>query len=795
MTMTLIEPVAEASIGAVMRQGMESFAQEDWTKALTYFDTAVRARPHRSDIHNLRARTFERMGRLEDALECLERALVIDPVNVADLRNRAIVLRKLRRPTEALASYEAVLAIAPDDFNALIRCSHLLNELDRREDALACIERAMVLRPDDMEVLNTRLTVLDNLGRYQEALNIVDRMLAVNPTYVHAINNAGMLLARVGRFPQAQRCYERSLALEPDQAQARYNLSVILLSRGDWARGFQEFESRWATESLQPSRLTGIGPLWLGKEDISGKTLLLYHEQGYGDSLMSVRYIPLLAERGVRVTLAVPPPLERLMRSVPGVAQVISNFDGKSNHQYQCPLMSLPLAFGTTPDTVPKSIPYLHAEPERVSYWHQRLGERTKPRIGLAWSGRRYAPINYSRDMPLEQLRPLLELDADFISLQKEIDNADRPLIAQLPRLRHFAEELTNFADTAALVANLDLVIAVDSAVAHLAGGLGKPVWLLNRYAACWRWLQSGTDSVWYPNLRQFRQTQPGNWATVVAEVREAVTRHFSDAAGLTPKPPVEATPRALRKEKPKEKIRFVCATRLSQRDFFAQAPLGRSLPLYRSYPTDRVIELRLFANNTQGLSELYNTAIEDARNSPAILVFVHDDLYLSDYFWADRLCAALGSFDLVGLVGNKRRVSGQTSWMFLDDRFTCDSYDNFSGVLGHGKPFPDLKQLSVYGEAGVEVKLLDGVFLAIRSQTLHERDLRFDPRFKFHFYDLDFCRQAELHQVKMGTCALSLVHASPGRLGGTGWRAALRDYAEKYNETQTSHRGKALSA
>jgi GT2 family glycosyltransferase len=232
------------------------------------------------------------------------------------------------------------------------------------------------------------------------------------------------------------------------------------------------------------------------------------------------------------------------------------------------------------------------------------------------------------------------------------------------------------------------------------------------------------------------------------------------------------------------EKIRFVCATRLSSQDFFATAPLGRSLPIYRTFPKRQSIELRLFPNNREGLSGLYNTAIEEARSDPAILVFIHDDVYLSDYYWAEHLLEALAHFDLVGLAGNRRRVPRQASWMYLDDRFTCDNYDNLSGVLGHGDPFPNLRQLSVYGEPGEEVKLLDGVLLAIRSQLLIERSLRFDTRFAFHFYDLDFCRQAELRNIRMGTWAISVVHASAGRLGGDSWRGAYRDYLMKYAET-----------
>ena len=514
----------------------------------------------------------------------------------------------------------------------------------------------------------------------------------------------------------------------------------------------------------------------------------MYHEQGYGDTLQCVRYIPLLSARGARVILAVPPALSTLMTTVSGLAEVISGPRELPAHDFQCPLLSLPFAFRTTPDTIPAPIPYLSADAVAVARWRERLGTAAKPRIGIVWGGRRYAPINHPRDIPLAALATLFDVDAEFVSLQKDMAESDLPVLERMPGIRRCGETLVDFADAAALVANLDLVITVDTAMAHLAGAMGKPVWLLNRHASCWRWLQSGTSTPWYPTMQLFRQPKVGDWATVIDAVRCAAAAHVGRwgtpnlapiLAPLVPAPalPASVAPRVI------PKIRFVCASRLSSQEFFAKAPLGRSLPVYRSFPRRQVIELRLFANNREGLPSVYNLAIEEAKTDPAILVFCHDDVYLSDYYWAEHLHDALGKFDLVGLAGNRRRVPRQASWMFLDEEFLRDNYDNLSGVLGHGNPFPDLKQLSVYGEPGVAVKLLDGVLMAIHSAVLHARNLRFDPRFKFDFYDLDFCRQAELRGLRMGTCALSIVHASAGALGVETWRAAYRDYLAKYGE------------
>ena len=352
--------------------------------------------------------------------------------------------------------------LAPDDPDLRVRRAMALNQIDRREEALKDVDRAVSLAPSVPDILNSRVIILDNLGRYTDAFADIDRMLAIQPDHIDAINNSGMIFARLGRFQEALTCYNRSLSIKFDQPQAQYNRSLIRLAMGDWIRGFQEFESRWNTAPLNTTRLSGLGPLWLGgDEDLSHKTILLYHEQGYGDTLQCVRYVPLLKERGAKVVLAVPPALASLMHSLPGVSAIVAGAQPLPAHHYQCPLMSLPLAFRTTPDTIPAPVPYLSAGRTLVDKWRERLGIRTNVRIGLAWSGRRYAPINYPRDVPLSALRALLLLDADFISLQKDVSNPDKTILEDYPNVRQYGDELNDFADTAALIENLDLVISV----------------------------------------------------------------------------------------------------------------------------------------------------------------------------------------------------------------------------------------------------------------------------------------------------------------------------------------------
>jgi tetratricopeptide (TPR) repeat protein len=426
------------------------------------------------------------------------------------------------RPEDALASFEAVLATQPDQLYILGKKAHLLHQMGRREEALSTAHRAVSFAPTEPSAFNLRGMILDSLDRCDEARADFERALAIQPDFADAINNRGILYARAGYFEEALACYERSLSIAPTQPQTLYNRAMARLALGDWARGFREFESRWSIFPLEAARLNRLAPVWLGQWEVSDKTVLLHHEQGYGDTLQFARYAPLVARLGARVIVAVPNALRKLAQTLPGQPQIVSEGEAIPAHDYCCSLMSLPLAFGTTVHNVPAHIPYLRADPQAVHGWHERLGDRSRLRVGLVWSGRRYPPINYPRDMPLEVLKPLLTVDAEFVCLQTELSQSERTVLDSLPNVTRYGESLKDFADTAALIENLDLTITVDTAVAHLAGALGKPVWLMNRYASCWRWLQERMDSPWYPTLRIFRQASLGDWVGVVREVRRA---------------------------------------------------------------------------------------------------------------------------------------------------------------------------------------------------------------------------------------------------------------------------------
>jgi tetratricopeptide (TPR) repeat protein len=491
--------------------------------ALERIERALALAPEQPGTILVRGLILIDIGRCEEALVCFDRVLEIAPANLAALNNRAVALGKLHNPSAALACLDEALQRHPGDVHTLINRGIALDRLVRHEEALASFEQALLLRPDSLEALTNRAATLFNMFRMDETKECLHRILKRSPDDVPALTTLGAVLWHQNCNAEARSHLERALTLSPGHVNAVNDLSFIDLAEGELVRGFRGQEIRWQTELFSTYRFRSTAPLWLGKESLEDRTIFVQHEQGLGDTLQFVRYIRLLAARGAKVILSVQQPLRELLTGVAGAKVVLSDGDGVPDHDLQCPLMSLPLAFATTMHTIPGGVPYIQADPERVAEWQERLGPARRPRIGLVWAGRQFPPINVPRDMSLRLLLPLLALDADFISLQKDVPAPDRELLASLPELAPLGEILEDFADTAALVATLDLVIAVDTAAVHLAAAMGRPTWIMNRHASCWRWLRDGrTDSPWYPTVRLFRQHSLGDWEGVVREVLQA---------------------------------------------------------------------------------------------------------------------------------------------------------------------------------------------------------------------------------------------------------------------------------
>jgi tetratricopeptide (TPR) repeat protein len=475
-----------------------------------------------------RAYTAYKAGKLVEA-ELLCQQIIAAKHDFFDaIHLLAFVQSKLGTKDAALTSYNSAVSLRPDHAEAFNNRGLTLHEMKRFDEALASYDRAIAVRPDYAETLNNRGNTLLALKRYKDSLASYDRALAVRPDYAEAFYNRGNALKEPQRFDEALASFDRALAVRPDYANAHWNESLVRLLTGDFVRGWKKFEWRWKNESLNPSPRNFAQPLWLGEQDIKGKTILLHSEQGLGDTIQFCRYVPLVAVRGARVLLQVPESLQNLTATLAGVAQVIGPTSQLPDFDLHCPLLSLPLAFGTRLDTIPSATPYLSASSERVRSWNISLGSKYRPRIGLVWSGNPEHKHDHNRSIKLRTLLQLLDIDATFVSLQKDIHADDATVPKDRSDLLHFGDKLKDFSDTAALVSNLDLVISVDTSVAHLAGALAKPVWILLPLLPDWRWLLNRDHSPWYPTARLFRQHAAGDWSSVVSDVGVELKKRLS---------------------------------------------------------------------------------------------------------------------------------------------------------------------------------------------------------------------------------------------------------------------------
>jgi tetratricopeptide (TPR) repeat protein len=496
--------------------------------ALASYDRALALRPGLPEAHADRGNVLHALKRFEEALASYDRALALRPDLAEAHANRGSALHELKRFEEALASHDRALALRPDYAEARYNRGNAHHALKRFEEALADYERALALRPDYVEALANRGITLHELKRFAEALECCDRAHAVRPDYAEAFVNRGVTLHELKRFDEALASYDRALALRPDYAQAHYNEAVCRMLTGDFDRGWQKLEWGWDTEQLKNLKREFSQPLWLGSDEIAGKTVLLHGVHGFGDTIQFCRYVPNVVERGARVILEVQEPLRELMGTLPGGAQIVSRGEPLPDFDLHCPLLSLPLALGTRLATIPAQTPYLRASPQAVMDWNARLGPRQRPKIGLAWSGRAEHNNDHNRSMRLNTLlSPLAGIDATYVSLQREVREDYAPVLQGRSDILHFGEELKSYADTAALIANLDLVICVDTSVAHLAGALAKPVWILLPFIPDWRWLLDREDSPWYPTARLFRQDETRGWDSVMARVRAVLDHHL----------------------------------------------------------------------------------------------------------------------------------------------------------------------------------------------------------------------------------------------------------------------------
>ena len=505
-------------------------------EALASYDKAIALKPDYAEAYNSRGNVQLRLKHPDEALADYEKAIALRPDYAEAHNSRGSALLDLERPEEALASYNKAIALKRDFAGAYNNRGNALRNLKRLADALASYNKAIALKPNFAEAYNNRGNMLSYFNRQEEALASYDKAIALKPDYAEAYNNRGLALRDLKRPDEALANYDRAITLEKNFAEAHWNKSLCLLQLGRFEQGWLEYEWRWKIRVPRSSMRSFPKPLWLGEDPLVDKAILLYSEQGFGDTIQFCRYAKLVADLGARVILEVPNPLISLLGNLSGVAQLAKEGSPLPQFDYQCPLVSLPLAFKTNLSNIPAKIPYLNANLEKSRFWKEKLGEKDKLRVGLVWSGgfRPNQPevwaVNLRRNIPLEKLALLKDPDIEFYSLQKgePAESELGELISRHwdgPHIFDFTSLLNDFSDTAAFVENLDLVISVDTATAHLAGALGKPVWILNRFDSDWRWLLDRTDSPWYPTARLYGQQKVGDWDNVVRRVKTDLVR------------------------------------------------------------------------------------------------------------------------------------------------------------------------------------------------------------------------------------------------------------------------------
>jgi tetratricopeptide (TPR) repeat protein len=485
---------------------------------------ALKVNNRAADAYLNFANVLHALKRDGEALEALERALVLRPGDGEIMRLRGNALLSLNRAAEALESFEAALKTNPRHAETLNNRGTALAALGRPELALRDFDAALTLAPHHAGALYNRGNALLELGRATLALTAYDRALERAPRHAQAWNNRGRALQALNRHHEAVESFGKAIAIEPDYADAHSNRALSLLTLGDLARGLAEYEWRWKRSGMTDTRRNYRGRLWLGEYPLARKTILLTAEQGLGDTIQFVRYAPLLARAGARVMLEVQSELKPLMASLAGVAAVHARGEVLPPYDVHCPLGSLPLAMATEAASIPADIPYLAAEEARLARWRKALAGLPGKRIAFAWAGHAKHPNDRNRSTDLALWAPLLACEGvSYISIQRDLRSEDAEQLAGLPNVTHLGDQLDDMADTAAVIALADLTITVDTSVAHLAGALGRPLWVLLPFSPDWRWTLSGERSPWYPQARLFRQPAPGDWQHVIALVGAAL--------------------------------------------------------------------------------------------------------------------------------------------------------------------------------------------------------------------------------------------------------------------------------
>jgi len=540
-------------VDALNMAGATAFQGGDVGRALGYLDKAMLAHPSHPQAYLNLGVILEQHGRTDEAVNAYRASLAADPDQVLARLNLGNALATLGQASAALEAYDIVLKREPENLDALnnkglalkslgdmqnaeatlreavriapqseqswINFGLVLRLAGKIDEAFAAYEQALRINPASTKALNNLAVLHRWQGNLDEAEGLCRGVLKRHPDTVEALNNLGDILQALGRVDEARAAFERVLEIDPTHPEGHHNLAVLMLLCGDFENGWKHYEWRWLAKEFPSERRNFSQPLWLG-EALDGKTILLYVEQGLGDALQFVRYAPLVAAHGGRVVVECPKSLKRLFETVAGVDCVIARGEDLPEFDVQCPFLSLPGLLSPDAEDIPVDAPYLSPPSDAVEHWRACLQQVEGLKVGLVWAGSPHHTNDRERSIALDALAPLAEVEGcAFINLQIG------PSAAQLADVSwpilDLTQDIHDYADTAALVAQLDLVISVDTSVAHVAGALAKPAWVLLPHAPDWRWQIGRDDSPWYPTMTLYRQPKRRDWQSVIKRVQD----------------------------------------------------------------------------------------------------------------------------------------------------------------------------------------------------------------------------------------------------------------------------------
>lgn len=507
------------SADAKFQQGVAYQKAGSVESAKALYEEILRMQPDHADALHFLGIIEDRAMNHTRAIELIAKAIVLNPTNPACYLNMGNAQSNLKQFDAAIASYNSAIQLMPDYALAYVGRGAALEKQSQFDEAVASFDAAISLNPGLMPAHYNRGNTLRAMRKFEAAIASFDAAIALDRNLAAAYLNRGSTQWDLRQLDEAVLSFDEAIAAKPDYAEAYRNKAAVLLTMGVYDQGWKLYEWRWKLNGISRKYQNAPQPLWLGSESIQGKTILLYAEQGLGDSIQFCRYAELVAALGARVVMEMPTPLIALFRTLKGVDELVATGEPLPEFDYQCPLLSMPLAFNTTLESIPNNGAYLRSDAAKLLEWSKRLGDRKRTRVGLVWRGNKNYADDHLRSFSLAAILPYLPDGFEYISLQKDIEVEDRATLDDHTNIRSFEDYLTDFTDTAALCDLMDLVISVDTGVAHLSGALGKPTWVMLPFISEWRWLMDRSDSPWYSSVKLYRQPAAFDWPTVFNQI------------------------------------------------------------------------------------------------------------------------------------------------------------------------------------------------------------------------------------------------------------------------------------